>query len=170
MFVFSFRANKPKIVISLLILTIALASVLLFLSFKNSPVANNNDLSAKASNEAERIAFLSQYGWKIDEEPIEVTEVIIPSEFNETYSAYNEIQKQQSMDLEPYKGQRVKKWVYEIKNYPGYPADCGYIQATVLILDGMVIGGDIASLETDGFMHGFDFPTQEVTQKKSTST
>lgn len=166
MFVFSFRANKPKIIITLGVLTALLVSILIFLSFKDSPVLNS-DLSAKASNEDERIAFLSQYGWKIEEDPVEVSEVIIPSEFNETYSAYNEIQKTQSMDLEAYKGQRVKKWVYEIKNYPGYPAESDCIRATILVLDGMVIGGDISSIEVDGFMQGFEFPEDSTTQTTS---
>lgn len=166
MFVFSFRANKPKIIITLGVLTALLVGILIFLSFKDSPVLNS-DLSAKASNEDERIAFLSQYGWKIEEDPIEVSEVIIPSEFNETYSAYNEIQKTQSMDLEAYKGQRVKKWVYEIKNYPGYPAESDCIRATILVLDGMVIGGDISSIEADGFMQGFEFPEDSTTQATS---
>lgn len=158
MFVFSFRANKPRIVIALCVLCMLLVGTLVYLNFTGITVGNDSNLSAKAEDEAQRIAFLSQYGWKINEEPIEVTEVIIPSEFNETYSAYNQIQKDQSMDLEPYKGQRAKKWVYEIKNYPGYPEDCGYIRATLLIADGLVIGGDVSSLEVDGFMHGFSFP------------
>lgn len=158
MFVFSFKANKPVLVIILCCICVTLVGVLLFLNFSGESVGKINDLSAKASNEEERIAFLSQFGWKINEDPVEVEEVIIPSEFNETYEAYNKIQKEQSMDLEPYKGQRAKRWVYEIKNYPGYPADCDYIRATVLIIDGLVVGGDVSSMETDGFMHGFDFP------------
>ena len=158
MFVFSFKANKPVLVVTLCCICVALVGVLLFLNFSGQTVSNVKDLSAKASNEEERIAFLSQYGWKINEDPVEVEEVIIPSEFNETYEAYNQIQKDQSMDLEPYKGKRAKRWVYEIKNYPGYPADCKYIRATLLIIDGLVVGGDVSSMEADGFMHGFDFP------------
>lgn len=167
MFVFSVRANKPKIIVSLCVLTAVLVSIFIFLSVKDSPVINADDLSAKASNEEERIAFLSQYGWKIDEDPVEVSEVIIPSEFNETYSSYNEIQKAQSMDLEAYKGQRVKKWVYEVKNYPGYPADNGCIRATMLVFDGLVIGGDVSSIEVDGFMQGFEFPEEKATSTTS---
>ncbi len=84
-----------------------------------------------------------------------VAEVIIPSEFDDTYKAYNEIQKKQGFDLEKYKGSGVKRWTYEIKNYPGYAEDSGCIRANMLVCDGKVIGGDICSVELDGFMHGF---------------
>ena len=160
MFVFSVRANKPKLIAVLAVIFVVLVIISFFVDSKENPVTKGNEIVARASNEEERIAFLSQYGWKINEDPVEVTEVIIPSEFNDTYTSYNEIQKKQEMDLEPYKGQRVKKWVYEVKNYPGYAEDSGYIRATLLIYDGIVIGGDVSSLEVDGFMQGFDYPTQ----------
>ena len=158
MFVFSVRANKPKIIVALCFISAVLVLLTVFFTGKNNPVTKGNEIISKASDSAERIAFLSQFGWKINEEPVEVTEVIIPSEFNETYTAYNELQKQQSMNLEPYKGLRVKKWVYEVLNYPGYPAESNRIRATLLIYDGMVIGGDVSSLELNSFMQGFDFP------------
>ena len=77
------------------------------------------------------------------------------TEFDDTYTGYNEIQKNQGLDLEPFKGVRVKQWCYEIKNYPGYENKKGLIQGTILVYDGVVVGGDICSLELDGFMHGF---------------
>lgn len=158
MFVFSVRANKPKLIAALCILFLALIIVSFFINKNESPVTKGNEINAKASDEEERIAFLSQFGWKIDDDPVEVTEVIIPSEFNDTYTKYNEIQKNQSMNLEPYKGKRVKKWVYEVENYPGYTTEDSCVRATLLVYEGIVIGGDVSSLEKDGFMQGFDFP------------
>lgn len=158
MFVFSVRANKPKLIAALCILFLVLIIVSFFINKNDNPANKGNEINAKASNEEERIAFLSQFGWKIDEDPVEVTEVIIPSEFNTTYTEYNDIQKKQSMDLTPYKGKRVKKWVYEVENYPGYDKEDSCIRATLLVYEGTVIGGDISSLEAGGFMQGFDFP------------
>ncbi len=158
MFVFSVRANKPKLIAALCVLLLVLVIISFFIEDGDSPVTKGNEINAKATVAEERIAFLSQFGWKINEEPVEVTEVIIPSEFNDTYTAYNEIQKKQSMDLEPYKGKRAKKWVYEVKNYPGYPEEGSCIRATLLVYEGIVIGGDVSSLEPGGFMQGFDFP------------
>ena len=70
------------------------------------------------------------------------------------FNAYNEIQLSQDYDLSAYKGFQVTKWVYRIVNYPGY-ADKDCIQITLLVYNGYVIGGDVCSVELDGFMHGF---------------
>ena len=162
MFVFSLRANKPKLIAGLCILLIVSVSLSVLLTGRHINVRKDNDISAKASDTQERIAFLSQYGWDINEDPIEVTEVIIPTQFNDTYTKYNELQKEQGMDLEPYKGLRVKKWIYEIKNYPGYPTDNSPIRATLLIYDGLVIGGDVSNFELNGFMQGFAYPENQA--------
>lgn len=169
MFVFSLRANKPKLIAGLCLLLIISVSLSVLITGKYITVKKEQDISAKASNAQERIAFLSQYGWDINEDPIEVTEVIIPTEFNDTYNNYNELQKKQGMDLEPYKGLRVKKWIYEIKNYPEHPSDNGSIRATLLIYDGMVIGGDVSDFELNGFMQGFSYP-EDVTNMQSSQS
>ena len=91
-----------------------------------------------------------------------VKEIIIPQEFDDVYNQYNIIQKQQNLDLERYKGARVKCWSYNVKNYPGYENSEGVIRANMLIFDGVVIGGDISSTELSGFMHTFDFPQEKA--------
>lgn len=166
MFVFSLRANRPKLVALLCLIFAVLLALVIFIKNRGELVAKTDTISYKASTQDERTAFLSQFGWEIDTDPVEVAEVIIPSEFNDTYSSYNQIQKNQELDLEAYKGKRVKRWVYEVKNYPGYASDSGCIRATLLVYDGIVIGGDVSSLELDGFTQGFDFP-EEVTTSKS---
>ena len=90
----------------------------------------------------------------MEEEPLEVKEIIIPAEFDDVYEKYNDIQKEQGFDLTAYCSKRVKKWTYKVTNYPNYEgSDC--IRATLLVFDGKVIGGDVCSVELDGFMHGF---------------
>ena len=89
--------------------------------------------------------------------------LIIPPEFDEVYEKYNAIQKEQGFDLTKYQGKRVKRWTYAIKNYPGYAADSGCIHANLLVYEGQVIGGDVCSVELNGFMHGFDYPTDTST-------
>ena len=167
MFVFSFKANKPKLIVALCIVICVLIAGTLALNSRKKPVANDGSISYIAKNASDCISFLSQFGWSVNEEPVEVREVIIPSEFNDTYTAYNVIQKNQGLDLEPYKGFRAKKWIFEVKNYPDYPADCGYIRATLLVYDGAVIGGDISSIEQNGFIQGFEFPSTNVTSPTS---
>ena len=135
---------------------------------KSAPVASMNGIVYKAGTAEERLSFLSQFGWEVEEEPAEVKEVVIPEEFDDVYNQYNVIQKEQKLDLEKYKGARVKCWSYNVKNYPGYENSDGVIRANMLVLDGVVIGGDISSTELSGFMHTFDFP-QDKTQEKSTA-
>lgn len=159
MFVFSLKANKKRLVI-LLVVIVAALMVLYIAVNRDTPVVNDGAISLKASNEQERLAFLSQFGWEVDEDPVAVEEVIIPTEFNEVYEKYNQLQLSQNFDLTKYAGKTAKKWTYEIKNYPGYGADSGLIQANILVFEGVVIGGDVNSVEQDGFMQTFDFPQQ----------
>ena len=106
-----------------------------------------------AGTNTERINFLKEFGWETGEEPVEITEVIIPTEFNDTYENYNNIQKAQDLDLSKYKGKRVKCYTYEITNYPEKDTE---IHANMLVFNGMIIGGDVSSTELGGFMHGFE--------------
>ncbi len=119
------------------------------------PAAKVGGVNMRASNAEERIAFFSQFGWEISTDPLEVKEVVIPTEFDETYEEYNALQKSQGLDLSKYKGKRVKLWSYEIKNYPGYENADGVIHGNILVYEGIVVGGDVCSVELDGFMVGF---------------
>ena len=169
MFVFSVKADRTKIIAAACAALLVTVGILLTVRSTGKPVANDGDISYKASNPQERIAFLSQFGWKTDEDPLEVAEVIIPSEFDTTYTAYNELQKEQGLDLEPYKGVRAQRWVYSIGNYPGHTDSGSDIRATLLILDGIVIGGDISSMEQGGFTAGFEFPSTDPPEQTSVS-
>lgn len=153
MFVYSIKSKHVKVVLLLLFVVFTVIS-LFVLSRDSAQTGKGDSVTLKASTHEERMAFLSQYGWEIDEEPIEVREVIIPEEFDDTYTAYNEIQKNQGFDLTVYAGMRVKRWTYTVKNYTGYEnREC--IHANILVYEGIVVGGDICSVELDGFMHGF---------------
>ena len=157
MFVLSVKSEKLKIVLCIIV-AVAIGLLIAHISSKDSSVAKMNGIVLRAGNAEERVAFLSQFGWEVPDDPIEVAEVMIPSEFDDTYTKYNEIQIEQGFNLEKYKGVRVKRWTYEIQNYPGYAKDSGCIRANLLVCEDKVIGGDICSVELDGFMHGFENP------------
>ena len=158
-FVFSVKSSKLKIALTAFAAVLAAAAIVLLIN-RGKPAVKDNAISLKASNASERTAFLSQFGWEIEEDPVEVAEVIIPAEFDRGYEKYNEIQKAQNLDLTPYAGKRAKRWTYSIKNYPGYEGADGTVQANILVYEGAVIGGDVCSTELNGFMQGFDFPTK----------
>lgn len=159
MFVYSVKSKHVKVALLLLFVVVTVIS-LFILSQDSAQTGKGDNVTLKASTHEERMAFLSQYGWEIDEEPVEVREVIIPEKFDDTYTAYNEIQKAQGFDLTVYAGVRVKRWTYTVKNYTGYEnKEC--IHANILVYDGLVVGGDICSVELDGFMHGFQMPRND---------
>lgn len=154
MFVYSIKSKQIKLF--LLVAFVVVTAISLFvLSHENTDVDNSNKASIKASTADERLTFISQFGWEVDEDPIEVCEVIIPAEFDETYTQYNEIQLNQGFDLKTYAGMRAKRWTYSVKNYPGHEGK-NYIRINLLVYEGIVIGGDVCSIELDGFMHGFE--------------
>lgn len=164
MFVYSVKTSKSKIAVLALVLVAAAAAVLFITFGKGMPAAtDDSSVSIRAENAEQRNAFISQFGWKFSADPIEVSEVIIPQNFDDVYMQYNEMNKSQGMDLDPYKGMRAKRWTYDILNYPGYEGQSGVIQLNMLVYNGQVIGGDVCSMEKDGFIHGFEFPKDAVT-------
>lgn len=102
-----------------------------------------------------RIAFLGAFGWETAEQPSSIEEVVIPKTFGEVYAQYNELQKTQGLDLEKYAGKTVRRYTYEVLNYPG--AD-DTVYADLLIYKNRVIGADICSAKLAGFMHGLIAP------------
>lgn len=156
MFVLSMKASKKKLLIFAGIIVMVVAGCFLLFGKGGDEayaVSAMGKYNLSASDNAARLSFLSQFGWTVDEEPVEICEIILPSEFNETYQKYNEIQKEQGLDLSKHAGKTCKRWTYDVKNYPGREQG---VRANLLVMDGKVIGGDISSVEMNGFMHGFE--------------
>lgn len=156
MFVYSVQSKHIK-ALALGVFVVFTVISLMVLSRESKMTSNDGNLNLKASNNEDRMSFISQFGWDVDEEPVEIKEIILPTDFDETYTAYNQIQRDQGFDLLEYAGERAKRWTYVIKNYEGYEnKEC--IHINILVCDGVVIGGDVCSVELDGFMHGFSKP------------
>lgn len=105
--------------------------------------------TAQASTSAwtaqQRIAYLEACGWEVDASTGAVKEVIIPSDFDETYQSYADLQAKQGFELEKYRGKRVKQIIYEITN-DGEEE----LMAELLVYRGKIIAGDVFSMKTDG--------------------
>ncbi|MBQ2805562.1 MAG: DUF4830 domain-containing protein, partial [Clostridia bacterium] len=95
--------------------------------------------------------FLNQYGWTVEEEARDINQVTIPVKFDPIYEKYNQLQINEGLNLEKYKGKTVKKYTYLVNNHD-YD---GIVYANLLIYKNQVIGGDISSAASGGFMHGF---------------
>ena len=165
MFVVSLKGSKLfKFVIFSLVAVFAVIGGIISVSKESDkPASKVDNINMSAGTAEERVAFFSQFGWQVNETPLEIKEVVIPTEFDETYTRYNEIQKEQKLNLENYKGVRVKMFSYEILNYPGYTDTDGVIHGNILVYDDTVIGGDVCSVELNGFMHTFRLPSQKTT-------
>ena len=161
MFIYSLRASTLKF-IAVVVISIGLLITLISLipGTGDTVYATASEDGNKVkiiykdikTNE-ERINFLKQFEWEVNPEAVEMVEVIIPAEFDAVYKKYNEVQKVQKLNLEKYKNKTVKRYTYEVTNYPNYT---GTVYANILIYKDRVIGGDICSAEVNGFMHGFE--------------
>ena len=160
MFIYSMRAGTIRF---FGIVCVALAALIALIAFvpELQPVAAGAEVieqektvsfEKRRSNE-ERIAFLEQFGWQVDATPVESTTVTIPREFDKVFAAYNELQRRQGLDLSTYSGKTVERYTYTVTNYENYE---GTVLANLLIYRGRVIGADICSADTAGFVHGLD--------------
>lgn len=107
-------------------------------------------------NNEGRVAYLEEYGWQVKPDPLAVQELIVPKKFDESYEQYLTLQQEQGFDPEQYAGKRVKRYTYEITNYP--TGESG-VQINLLLLRGKVVGGEVLSPKADGFLHGLNRPT-----------
>lgn len=124
--------------------------------------AAQQTVSTLALTDEERTAYLKACGWEVDAASCTVREVIIPSDFDETYQSYADLQARQGFDLEKLKGKRVKQVVYSVTN-----SEESDVLAELLIYRGKIVAGDICSMKTDG---GFTRGLMDRTGQKSNDT
>lgn len=144
--VVSLKANRKRI-LAFFVLALVVVGALFFL---HGGEQEEQEPIPGGTNE-ERVAFLESFGWQVQTEPTETREVMIPSQFNDVYTAYNVMQQAQGFDLKPYAGEICTQYLYKVENYP----DETEVYATLLVYGDQIIGGDVASSQVDGFMHGF---------------
>lgn len=146
MFVLKLKIRKKHIV-SILIAIIA--AILLFIIFMSSGNVAPSDsatcdeigkFSLVAQTVGGEVGFIKQFGYDVNADSRECETVVIPSDFNETYDEYNNLQKKIGLDLEAYKGRGVQKITYEINN-----SEEKY--AVILTLKGRVIGAHLTNGE-----------------------
>ena len=161
MFVFSVKTSKTKIAAAIIAVVAVVTAIVMIVGKADEPAATDSAVSVRAGTAQEREAFLAQFGWEADSEPVQVREIIIPEDFDNGYKEYSALNKEDGFDLEIYKGERVKMWTYDILNYPGYEGKRGIVQANILVFDGMVIGGDVSLLDSGGFTAGVRMPEKQ---------
>ena len=140
-----FRAFKLKniylTVFSLLCLLIFTAVCLLSLraGAPDTVEINGENYSLRAEDEADIAAFISVCGYEVGEQLSE-REITVPKYWNDTYTNYNELQRQQGFDLVPYKGKSACELCYTV--------DGSDKMITLLIGEDRIIAAHIC--DTDG--------------------
>ena len=161
MVIMTAKVSKSKLIAIALIVLVAV--ILLVVCLTNSgkpgsaPAAENAAQAAPSELKTndDRVAYLASYGWEVAQEPVQTQEVRIPTEPSEVFERYNDLQVSQGFDLHNYAGKSVKRYVYQISNYPG-TEDTYY--ATLLVYKNAVIGGDVSSSAQGGVMHSLCMP------------
>ena len=155
MFVYSVKGSTLKFFAALCLSLVVLVTLVIFVPTYDSdalPTGKDVNYSNIRSNE-DRVGFLSQFGWTVNPECLLEEEVSIPSDFDAVFLEYNELQKDQGLDLSRYKRKKVTHYRYEITNYEGTDEP---VYANILVYRGRVIGGDISSAQNGGFTKIFD--------------
>ena len=158
MFVYSLRAGTIKLIGVLCVALTVLITLIAFVPTYTLSTQASADTEVsysydKVKSAEDAAGFLSQFGWAVDTAPIETKTVTIPAEFDKIFSAYNELQKEQGLDLSKYKRKEVTRYTFSVTNYEGFE---GQVYANVLVYRNRVIGGDICSADVTGFVHGFE--------------
>ena len=152
MFVTTLRANTLKLIGITLLSFMIVAALVIFVPSYESAVASGGVSYEKIYSNSDRVEFIAEFGWQVSQTPVEEVTVSIPAEFDSVYIGYNDIQKAQGLNLAKYKGKEVVRYTYEVTNYEGYE---GTVYVNLLVYRNKVVGGDVCSADSSGFIHGF---------------
>lgn len=161
MFIYSLKASTLKFFGIVGVAMIAIVALIILIPTNTTNITNdiavmNEKISFdNVKNGQDGIEFLEQYGWSLEPTPLEECEITIPKEFDKVMTLYNEIQKQQGLDLSKYQRKTAQRYTYKVMNYPNYQ---GTVYANIIIYNNKVIAGDICSADAKGFMHTLSMP------------
>ena len=144
MFIYSLKASTIRF---FGIVCVALAALIALVAFVPTYVSGNGNADAPAAHLPEETsapsgqtpggaesvtyrydkvrsaddaaAFLGQFGWVVDAGSAETAQVTIPAEFDKVFAGYNELQKQQGLDLSKYRNRSVTRYTFAVTNYDG---------------------------------------------------
>jgi len=149
-FIWTAKVHKGKLALALAAVVCAAAAAGL-LSLRGQAVSAA--VSPKGiKTEEDRVAYLREWGWQVSPQAALVEELELPEEFGEEYARYLELQAGQGFDLTKYAGKRVRRYTYEVLNYP--TGETGVV-AHLLLCKNRVIGGEVLG---GSFLHGLAVP------------
>jgi hypothetical protein len=155
MFICSVKANTVKLAAALLLSSVALVGLTAFGSEATAEALSQGEsatVSVSYENvrtETDRRAFLSSFGYEVNTDAESTAEFTIPKALDAVLLGYNEIQKEQGLDLGKYTGKTVTRYTYLIPNYEGYD---GKVYANLIVYRNRVIAADLTGVGGKGFV------------------
>ncbi len=152
-FILTAKIDKRKLALALAcVLTVGLlaAGAALWSASPASAAAGASPRGVRSAEDREE--YLQSWGWLVSPEPTLVEELQMPEEFGPEYENYLALQSEQGFDLTKYAGKRIKRYTYEVLNYP--TGESG-VTAHLLLCKNTVIGGEVMG---SGFLHGLQMP------------
>ncbi len=160
MVVLTAKLSKSKRIAIIALIVIAIAVLIVCVRGSNKPneAAAEGDVrtSQCAKTDEERVAYLKSFGWEVDPTPVQTQEVRVPTEPNDVFQRYNDLQKSQGFNLDDYAGKSIHRYVYKVTNYPNAENQTWF--ATLLVYKDEIIGADVSSSAQNGVMHGLHMP------------
>lgn len=93
-------------------------SILIIIGFILMPESKEKSVTTakvSASTTFERINYFALHGWEVEE--LFSKDIIIPSEFSDSYEVFAQIQDKQKLPLRKFMGEEGTLYTYSVKNY-----------------------------------------------------
>ena len=157
MIIFTARVPKRQLLAAGAAALCCVFAVLAFtLTLGGRAVAASAEVKHVKTND-DRLAYLNGLGWQVSPQPIATEELLIPEQFDDSYQGYLQLQADQGFDLNQYRGKRVKRYTYQLTNYP---TQAEPVQIALLVYKNRVVGGQIQS-SSGSFLHGLTLPAPD---------
>jgi len=167
LFIVTARLPKKKLLAGGIALLCCCAAVVtaVVLTAGGAAVSASAEVKGIRDND-DRVAYLTGLGWTVSSQPIATEELLVPDELDDSYAEYVALQESQGFDLSRYRGKRLKRYTYEITNYP--TGETG-VQIALLVYRNTVVGGEVLSPVSGGFLHGLQRPDAAASPAPSAS-
>ena len=102
--------------------------------------------------EEDRRAFLTSLGYAPSEEPVATEQFTLPKKLDTVLLGYNEIQKEQGLDLGRYAGKTVTRYTYALPDAVGEDGMARKQYANLIVYRHRIVAADLTSPEAGGFV------------------
>lgn len=133
-----------------LVLAVLIAGIV-FLSSKGGSTPST--VPKDGSSDKKRIEYITSFGWKVSDTPMEKSLTLIPEVFSKTLEEYNDMQLKSGFDLKPLAGKEITRFSYKLLNHP---LDKNYARVNIFVHKGKIVAADVSSTKLDGFMHSIE--------------